>query len=143
MSAEAWSAVFLGIVAASTLALAIGAGLAAVHVRRAVRRLEQAITEVQTEVRPLIERATVVTGELARMTALVTRQVERADEVLAEVTGRLEELAGLVQTAIVRPAREIVGVVSAVRAVVDALRGVGRGAAAAGREEDDEALFIG
>lgn len=140
---EVWSAVFLGVVAVSTLALAVGAGVAAVRVSRTARRLEQAIADLQTDVRPLIARAQVVTEDAGRIAALVARQVERADALLADVGARLDEVVALVETAIVRPVREVVGVLAALRAVVEALRSPRRRPQDGGRVEDEEALFIG
>ncbi len=140
---EVWSAIFLGVVALSTLALAVGAGVAAVRVSRTAGRLEQAIAELQTDVRPLIARAAVVTEDAGRIAALVARQVERADALLADVSARLDEVVGLVETAIVRPVREVVGVLAALRAVVEALRSPRRRPEDGGRVEDEEALFIG
>lgn len=141
-TASAWTVAFLGVVAASTLTLAVGAVVVAVQARRFARRLEQAVADLQADVRPLVARATAVTDEAARITGLVAHQVERADAVLADVLVRLDELSSLVQTAIVRPAREIVGVVAAVRAVIDTLRGL-RQSGSGERTEEEEALFIG
>ncbi len=143
MGAEGWSALFLGVIALSTATLAVGAAVAVIRGVRTVRRLEQTVADLQAEVRPLLARATAVTEEAARITALVGRQVERADDVLGEVGARLEELVTLVQTAIVRPARELVAVAAAVRAVIEALRGFWRRPGEAGRADEEEALFIG
>ena len=134
---------FLGVIALSTLVMAIGAVVAAVFAARAAGRLERAVTDLREEVRPLIGRATLVTEDAARITALVASQVERADVLVAEFTRRIDDVVTLIQSAVVTPAREGMAVIAALHAVFDTLRG-GRASRGVGtRAEEEDALFIG
>lgn len=135
--------VFLGVIAMSTLALAIGAIAAAVYAARAARRLERAIAELREDVRPLIARATIVTADAGRITALVAAQVERADALLGDLTRRMDDVVALVQNAVVTPAREGMAVLAALRAVFEALRGFRSSRGSGARAEEEDALFIG
>jgi hypothetical protein len=135
--------VFLGVIAFSTLVMAVGAAVAAIMAARAVERLERALEQLQNEVRPLIGKVTIVTEDTARITALVAAQVERADEMLAGFTRRVDDVIALVENAVVAPAREGVAVIAALRAVFQTLRGFRDPGAARARADEEDALFIG
>jgi len=135
--------VFLGVIALSTLVMAVGALVAAVMAARAVERLERALKQLQDEIRPLIGKVTVVTQDTARITALVATQVERADQLLAGFTRRVDDVVALVENAVVAPAREGVAVLAALRAVFQALRGFREAGTARARADEEDALFIG
>lgn len=135
--------VFLGVIALSTLVMAVGAVVAAIYAARAAERLERALKQFHEEVRPLIARATIVSEDTARITSLVADQVARADVLIGEVTRRVDDVVTLVQNAVLTPAREGMAVLAALRAVFEALRGSRGARAATTRPEEEDALFIG
>lgn len=134
---------FLGVIALSTLVMAVGCLVAAVYAARTAARLERTLTQFQDELRPLIARATVVTQDAARITSLVATQVERADVLLADFTRRVDDVVTLVQNAVIAPAREGMAVIAAMRAVFEALRGFRGARGSGGRMEEEDELFIG
>lgn len=140
---EAQQTFFLGVIALSTLVMAVGAVVAAMFAARAAGRLERALADFREEVRPLIGRATLVTEDAARITALVASQVERADVLVADFTRRLDDVVVLIQNAVVTPAREGMAVIAALRAVFETLRGFRNPRGSSGRAEEEDALFIG
>lgn len=143
MGESVWPTIFLGVIAISTLVMALGAVAAALFAARAAARLERAIAELREDVRPLIARATIVTEDAGRITALVAAQVERADTLIGDFTRRVDDVVTLVQNAVVTPAREGMAVLAAVRAVFEALRGFRSSRGSSVRAEEEDALFIG
>ena len=143
MDAQDTQALFLGVIALSTLVMAVATLVATVFAARTAARLERALTQFQDEVRPLIARATIVTQDAARITGLVADQVERADALVADFARRVDDVVTLVQNAVITPAREGMAVIAAIRAVFEALRGFRGSRGAGGRMEEEDALFIG
>jgi hypothetical protein len=139
-----WSEVFLGIIAAATLVMAvvqIGAIVAAV---RLSRQAQQVLQSVHQEVRPLIARAHAIAEEASRTVALATTQAQKVDRLITDLSLRVDETAGVIQEAIITPAREGLAIVAAVKAGLSALRGLRDMRPRNGRHaEEEDPLFIG
>jgi hypothetical protein len=139
-----WSDVFLGVIAFATLIMAliqVGAIIAAL---RLARQAQEVITSVQRDIRPLIAKANAIAEEASRTVALATVQAQKVDRVVTDLSRRVEETAQLLQEAIVRPAREGMAVVAAIKAGLGALRGLRALHPRQGRHADEEdPLFIG
>lgn len=139
-----WSEVYLGVIAAATLLMAliqVGAIIAAV---RLARQAQQVMTSVQQEVRPLIARANAIAEEASRTVALAAAQAQKADRLVTDLSRRVEETAAVLQEAIVTPAREGLAVFAALKAGLAALRGLRNLGPRDGRHADEEdPLFIG
>jgi len=143
-----WSVVFLGVIAFSTLVMALIQVGAIVYSAMLARRIEALLTRLEKDVQPMLERVTEISTEAARMSALATQQVERVDQLFAEVQDRTEHVMTVVQQAIITPAREGAALFGALRSTFAALRGLRP--SANGRQqrpprgvEEDDALFIG
>jgi fibrillarin-like rRNA methylase len=137
--------VFLGVIAVATLVMAAAQVACIIYGARAAQRIEQILGRVETDLRPVIEKARLVSEDAAKMSALAAVQVERVDRVFQDLSQRIDETAIMIQRAVVTPAREGAALFAAVRATVAALRGVAGGSRKSpptGVEEDD-ALFIG
>lgn len=154
---NAWSDVFLGVIAGATLVMAliqIGAIVVAAKVARqaqdavgkaqaAIVTAQQAISSVREEIRPLIARATAIADEASRTTALASAQAQKIDRLVTDLSRRVDDTAAIVQQAIVAPAREGLAIMAALRAGIRALRGVGDWRRRASRSEEEDPLFIG
>ena len=145
-----WPVVFLGVIAVSTLVMAliqVGAIVAMLktvgEVQKTVGQVQKTIATVQEEVRPLIAKASAIADEAGRTAKLATLQAEKVDRLVTELTRRVDETAVVVQHAITTPAREAMAIVAAIKASLGALRGFRdyRGRPASG--EDEDPLFIG
>ena len=137
------SETFLGIIAAATLLMALIQVGAIVAILRVARQAQQTLAEVQRDVRPLIAKATVVADEASRTATIATIQAEKIDRLLTDLSVRIDETAGVVQQAIITPAREGLAIVAALKAGLGALRGF-RERPRHGRAADEEdPLFIG
>ena len=139
-----WSNVFLAIIAIATLVMALIQVGAIIAAARLAKQAQQLITSVQQDVKPLIARANAIAEEASRTVALATAQAQKVDRLVSDLSVRVEQTAGILQEAIVTPAREGLAVVAAIRAIVSTLRGV-RGADPRGHRpaEEEDPLFIG
>ena len=139
-----WSNVFLAVIATATLVMAliqVGAIIAAL---RLAKQAQQLIASVQQDVRPLIARANAIAEEASRTVALATAQAQKVDRLVTDLSVRVEQTAGILQEAIVTPAREGLAIVAAIRAAVGALRGLREADPSARRaSEEEDPLFIG
>lgn len=135
---------FLGMIAVATLVMAvlqIGAVVAAV---RLAKRVERLADELHGEIKPLVARAQLIAEDAQRVASLAAAQVERVDALMSDVTRRVDETAGILQQAILRPAREGMALIAGVKAGLELLRGIRRPAASgSGRLDEEDALFIG
>lgn len=139
-----WSVIFLGVIAVSTLLMALIQIGAVVATLRVARETQKMLTTVQQDVRPLIARATTIVDEASRTVALATAQVQKVDTLVTDLTRRVDETATIVQKAIVTPAREGLAIFAAIRTGLGALKGMSGFPARHGRHaDDDDPLFIG
>lgn len=139
-----WSGVFLGIIAAATLVMALIQIGAIVAVLRIARQAQDVLTAVQRDVKPLIAKASQIADEASRTAALATAQAQKVDALVTDLARRVDETSAVVQQAIVVPAREGMAVVAAIKGALSVFRGFGdfRGRPARRGEEEDP-LFIG
>ena len=139
-----WSEVFLGIIAAATLVMAVVQIGAIVAALRLSRQAQQVLQSVHQEVRPLIARAHAIAEEASRTVALATTQAQKVDRLITDLSQRVDETAGVIQEAIITPAREGLAIVAAVKAGLGALRGLRDMRPRNGRHaEEEDPLFIG
>jgi hypothetical protein len=138
-----WSQAFLGVIAGSTLLMAliqIGAIIAAL---RLARQAQQLMASVQHDVKPLVARANALADEASRTVALATAQAQKVDRLVTDLSRRVEETAAVVQQAIVTPAREGLAIMAAVKAGLAALRGLRDLRPRQGHADEEDPLFIG
>jgi hypothetical protein len=139
-----WSDVFLGVIAAATLIMALVQIGAMVTAFRLSRQAQQVLESVHQEVRPLIARAQALAEEASHTVALATTQAQKVDRLITDLSQRVDETAGVIQEAIITPAREGLAIVAAVRAGLGALRGLRDMRPRNGRHaEEEDPLFIG
>lgn len=131
--------VFLGIIAVATLAIAIAQIGVMVVAGRLARRLDRLTERLEQDVRPLFGHLNAIGRDAARTATLAAAQVERADQLFADIAVRIDQTLNAVQASLSVPAREGRALLSAIRAAVQAIREMRR----SGRHSDDEdALFI-
>jgi len=152
-----WNSVFLGVIAAATLIMAliqigmivVAAGMAkkaqqaADKAQETLATAQQTITSVREDIRPLIARAHAIAEEASKTATLATAQAQKVDRLVTDLSTRIEETSALVQQAIVTPAREGLAIIAAVRATLGALRAGADWRRRATRSEEEDSLFIG
>lgn len=133
---------YLGIIAAATLAIAIAQIGVMVVAGMLVRRISRLTDRVEQEIRPLFGHVNAIGRDAARTTALAAAQMERADRVIADLVVRLDQTLNTLQAAASIPAREGRAIASALRAAIQAVRDMRRNGRRRGRSEEEDALFI-
>lgn len=138
-----WSQAFLGVIAVATALMAVMQIGALVVLARVAKQVQDVVTTLQTDIRPLIGRANQIAEEASKTAAIAATQAQKIDRLVTDLTRRIDETSAVVQQAILTPAREGMAIVAALKAGLAALRQVrdARGRAAGVEEED--ALFIG
>lgn len=139
-----WAHLFLGIIAAATLVMAVIQVGVVVYARLLARQVARLIGQVEQELKPLSVSVNAIGRDAARAAALAADQVERVDRLFAQLTERAEQTAQAVQKAVAAPAREGAALIAGLKAAVSALRERrDRPGTHSARTEDEEALFIG
>jgi hypothetical protein len=137
-----WSEVFLGAIALATLLMAFIQVGAIVAILRITRQAQETIAEVQRDIRPLIAKVTQIAEEASRTAATATAQAQRIDRIMTDLAARVDETAGVVQQAIITPAKEGLALVAALKAGFGALRAF-RDRPRQGHADEEDPLFIG
>jgi hypothetical protein len=134
---------FLGIIAAATMVMAlvqVGLVVAAGLLARRVGRL---VNELERDIKPIFAQLNAIGRDASRAAALATVQVERADKLFADIVMRIEQALNTLQSSLGVPAREGRALASAVRAAIQSLRDFRQHPSVRrGRAEDEDALFI-
>jgi hypothetical protein len=139
------SDLFLGVIAAAVLTMAIIQVAAIVLAARAARRVGQAAERLELDVKPIVASLQAMSAEAARAASLAAAQVQRAEQAIDDLSRRVDETSAAVQSSLITPAREAFAIVQGIIAALATFRPGGANAPrtrpAAAEEEDP--LFIG
>ena len=137
------SELFLGVIAVSTLIMALVQIGAIVAILKVAKQTQQTVAELQRDVKPLIAKASTVADEASRTASLVTIQAKKIDHLLTDLTQRFDQTANVVQQAIITPAREGMAIVAALKAGLMALQGLRERPRQSRTADEEDPLFIG
>jgi hypothetical protein len=138
------SELFLGVIAAAVLTMAIIQVTAIVFALRAARRVGEAVNRFERTVAPIVANLQTITSDAARATAIASAQMERATRMVTDLTRRVDETAAAVQASIVGPAREGYAIFQGILAALAAFRSSqGSATKRPASAEEEDALFIG
>ena len=146
-----WPSLFLAVIAAATVVMAVTQLCLVVYGARLARRVDRLADRIEREIEPVIGEVHQVIGKIhemsgdgARATELAVAQVERADELMSRLARRAEETIDVAQQLLVTPVRQGLALIDGWRAIWSSLRS--RATPRSGdtkSTEEDEALFIG
>lgn len=136
------STIFLGIIALAVFVMATLQLGAVIVLARHARRVMALTEELQREVKPLVGRVNAIADEAHRAAVLASKQVERVDFLVGDVTRRVQETGDAIQSAVTRPMRHGGALVSGLRAALTALL-ISRPNRRYERDEEEDALFVG
>ena len=138
------SEVFLGLIALGTLVMALIQVGAIVAVGRLARDAQKTLASVQQDVKPLVAKVSALADEASKTATIATAQAEKIDQLVTDLTRRIEETSIIVQQAVITPAREGLAIMAAIKAGLGALRGFREMRTGHSRHaEDEDPLFIG
>ena len=136
--------IFLAIIALAVLTMAAIQVAALVYAMRLMRRVDELTARIEQDIRPMFADLRAVTSDAAKAMALVAAQAERADRLLGDVAGRLEQAVAVVHEKIFVPLREGATLLSGIGAALAALRELrDTGQRTTSGVEEEDALFIG
>ena len=138
-----WAEVSLGVIALATLTMALVQVSVIVYGWMLARRISRLVGQIEQEMKPLADSLNAMARDAARATALAASQVERVDRLFTELTTKIEHTASTIQKSIVSPLREGAAVMTGIRAAIEVFRDLTRSRSARGRNEEEDALFIG
>jgi hypothetical protein len=138
-----WAHLFLGVIAAATLVMALIQVGALVYGWMLARQMARLVVRIEEEIKPLSASFNAVARDAARASSLAVAQVERVDRLFADLTARVEQTADVVQRAVVAPIREGTALMAGVKAALEVLREWRRRPARRRGPEDEDGLFIG
>jgi uncharacterized protein YoxC len=136
-----WQVFFIGVIAVSVFAIAVGQVILAIHLSRLAKHASGLVQQVQKEVRPLIDKVQRIADDAERVSELAVVQVERIDRMISRTSDRVDDTLGLLQRTIERPVRQGSAILAAVRAALGVLQSWPRRAPA--MHDDEDPLFVG
>ena len=143
------STVFVGVIALSVAIMATVQLGIIMYGARLARRVDRLVSLIEQELRPALSRVNDASGDVTRFTSLAVAQIERVDQVSAELAERCDHLMTVGQERVVEPLRRSVALIHGLRVALTALRDAAHGPAPAPADpgergaDEQEALFIG
>lgn len=140
---DLWLAI---IAVAVALMAAIQVGAVVMGLRLA-KRVDRLTTDIERDVKPMLQNLTDMTAEAQRAVRLASMQVERADRLVGDLAVSAERTMAVVTQFVGGPARNGMAMFAAARAAISAFRALNdasrRRRATRPVPEDEESLFIG
>ena len=138
------SEVFLGVIATAVAVMALVQVATVIVAMRAARRVGDAVTRFEHDVRPILTNLKSMSVDAARAASIASEQAQRAEQLIVGLTTRVNETVATVEETVARPVREAYAMLQGLLGAVAAFRGGAPAPArrGAGSEEEDS-LFIG
>ena len=135
-----WAVIFLGVIAAATLVTSILQIAVLLAAGQLLRRMGRFVDLIEQEAKPILDHLHSISRDASRAAALATAQVERVDRLFAMLTVQVEETLQTVQTAVLKPAREVSALMAGLRAALEIVRDLR--SRRRPRPDDEDTLFI-
>jgi hypothetical protein len=136
--------VYLGVIAVAVAAMALIQVAAIVMAMRAARRVGDAVSRLEGDLRPIVANLKSMSADAARAASIASAQAQRAEQLIGDLTTRVNNTVAVVEQAVFSPAREAYAVVQGLFAALSTFR---QGPAPSGRRpattEEEDSLFIG
>jgi len=137
-----WSVVFLGIIAAATLATAIVQVGVLVAAGRLSRRVGRFVDDFERDIKPILGQLNAMTRDASKAAALAVVQVERLDQLWSEVGTKIDQTLSSLLSVVLGPARQGRALLLGFQAIMAALRQYRRHGTHANGKEEEDGLFI-
>lgn len=137
--------VFLGVIAVAVAVMALIQVAVVVVAMRTSRRVADALARVEADVKPIVANLKSMSADAARTASIASAQAQKAEQVIGDLTSRVNHTVAVVEETVVAPAREAYAMVQGLLAALSAFRS-GTPPTAARRpstSEEEDSLFIG
>ena len=136
--------VYLAVIAVAVAAMAVIQIAAIVVAMRAAKRVGDAVGRFEDDLRPIVTNLKAMSADAARTASIASAQAQRAEQLIGDLTTRVNHTVAAVEATVVTPAREAYAMVQGVMGALAAFR---QAPPRAGRRqvatEDEDPLFIG
>ena len=136
--------VYLGVIAVAVAVMAVIQVAAIVVAMRTARRVGDAVSRLEGDLRPIVANLKLMSADAARTASIASAQAQRAEQLIGDLTARVNSTVAVVEETVIGPVREAYAVVQGLLAAFGAFR---QSAPAAGRHpastEEEDSLFIG
>jgi hypothetical protein len=138
--------VYLAVIAVAVAVMAVIQVAAIVAAMRAARRVGDAVARIEGDMRPIVANLKSMSADAARTASIASAQAQKAEQLIDDVTARVNSTVAVVEETVIGPARQAYAVVQGLLAAVGAFRqsvpAPSPGRRPASTEEEDS-LFIG
>jgi hypothetical protein len=136
---------FLGVIAVAVAVMATIQVAAVVVAMRTARRVGDAVAKIEDDLRPIVASLKSMSADAARTASIASAQAQRAEQLIGDVTARVNDTVAAVEATVVAPAREAYAMMQGLLAAFSAFRQPAP--PAPGRRthvsEEEDSLFIG
>ncbi len=102
---------YLAVIAVAVAAMAVIQVAAIVVAMRTAKRVGDAVSRFEQDVRPIMTNLKAMSVDAARTASIASAQAQRAEQLIGDVTARVNDTVAAVEASVVRPAREAYAVV--------------------------------
>lgn len=136
--------VWLAVIGVAVAVMAVIQVCAMVIALRAARRVDDALTTFQKDIQPIVTNLKSMSADVARTAGIASLQAQRAEQLITDVTLRVNDTVAAVERAVARPAREVFAMVQGLIAAFMAFReGPASAVPTHPVSEEEDSLFIG
>ena len=136
--------VFLGVIAVAVAVMALIQVAAIVVAMRASRRVADTVARFEDDIKPIVANLKSMSADAARAASIASAQAQKAEQLIGDLTARVNNTVAVVEETVVAPAREAYAIVQGLLGALSAFR---QGAPAPARRpstsEEEDSLFIG
>jgi dihydroxyacetone kinase-like predicted kinase len=114
--------VYLGVIAVAVAAMAVIQVAAIVVAMRTARRVGEAVARLENDVRPIVTNLKSMSVDAARTASIASAQAQRAEQLIGDVTARVNDTVAAVEATVMAPAREAYAVMQGLLGALAAFR---------------------
>ena len=115
-------ALWIGVIAAATVVMAIVQVGVVVYGARVSRRVNRLLDVVEREVKPALGRVDRISADAERVTKAAAAQVDRVDRIVGRVADQAEDLLAMTRTSVVAPVHRGNAFLAGLRAALETFR---------------------
>ena len=137
------SELYLAVIAVAVLVMALIQVTAIIVAMRTARRVGEAVSRFEDDVKPIVTNLKAMSADAARTASIASKQAQRAEQLIADVTARVNNTVAAVEATVVTPAREAFAMIHGLMAALNVFRPGAPAGPGRPTTEEEDSLFIG